>query len=223
MSTLNNITDSGKDTESLSILTDGTYFYVFPSSYIVYELSNGKFEYYVGTDTQPGINQALAEWQNNEGTALPTFELTGSWGSRNLVSLIRFEVTSDVKYFDANHCLLRATNLKEVRFLEGHTVCGGMFNTAPSLETVIGLENTTGFNGSTHFFRGCTKLTTLTLPSGLTSIGKETFYNCSSLVTIGNWEEATKDITSIGQEAFYGCSSIVSLKLADSITSIGQK
>ena len=223
VSTLNNITDSGKDTESLSILTDGTYFYVFPSSYIVYELSNGKFEYYVGTDTQPGINQALAEWQNNEGTALPTFELTGSWGSRNLVSLIRFEVTSDVKYFDANHCLLRATNLKEVRFLEGHTVCGGMFNTAPSLETVIGLENTTGFNGSTHFFRGCTKLTTVTLPSGLTSIGKETFYNCSSLVTIGNWEEATKDITSIGQEAFYGCSSIVSLKLADSITSIGQK
>ena len=223
VSTLNNIVDSGKDTERLSILSDGTYFYVFPSSYITYEISNGKFEVYAGTDAKPGVNQAFAEWNNAEGTALPTFELTGSYGSTNFVSLIRLEVSSDVKYFDGSHCLLRFTNLKEVRFFEGHKVASGMFNTAPSLETVIGLENTTGFNDSTHFFRGCTKLTTVTLPSELTSIGKETFYNCSSLVSIGNWEEATKNITSIGQEAFYGCSSIVSLKMPNTVTSIGQK
>ena len=56
VSTLNNVVDSGKDTEALCILTDKTYFYVFPARYVVYEISNGKFEVYAGTDSKPGVN-----------------------------------------------------------------------------------------------------------------------------------------------------------------------
>lgn len=222
VSTLTNIVDAGTDTESLSILTDGTYFYVFPSSYITYEISNGKFEVYAGTDSKPGVNQAFSEWNNAEGTSLPQFELTGSYKSTNFVSLIRIEISSDVTYFDGNHCFLDFSNLKEVRFYEGQRVASGLFNSAPALETVIGLENTTGFNGTTHFFRGCTNLKTVSLPSGLTSIGKETFWGCSSLEVIGNWDEATKNITSVGQESFYNCSSLESMVLPNSVTSFGQ-
>ena len=222
VSTLNNVTDSGKDTESLCILTDKTYFYVFPASYIVYEFSFGKFEVYAGTDAKPGVNQAFAEWNAAEGTALPTFELTGTYGSTNFIDLIRIEITSDVTYFDSSHCRLTFTNLKEVRFKSGQSLAGGLFNSAPELETVIGMENCTGFDGKTHMFRGCTKLKTVSLPSGLTSIGKETFYNCQSLETIGNWDNAVANITSIGDEAFYGCSSLKSIKLPNSVTSIGK-
>ena len=222
VSTLNNVTDSGKDTEALCILTDKTYFYVFPARYVVYEISNGKFEVYAGTDAKPGVNQAFAEWNAAEGTALPTFELTGSYGSTNFIDLIRIEITSDVTYFDTNHCRLTFTNLKEVRFRAGQKIVGGLFNSAPALETVIGMENCTGFNGSTHMFRNCTNLKTVTLPSGLTSIGKETFYNCQSLETIGNWDNAVANITSIGDEAFYNCKALRSAKLPNTVTSIGK-
>lgn len=219
VSTLNNIVDAGTDKDSLSVMWDGTYYYVFPTSYITYEISNGKFEVYVGTDSKPGVNQAFAEWNEAEGTSLPQFELTGSYGSTNVKSLIRIEISKDVLYFDASHCKLCFTNLKEVRFQPEQSVTGSLFNSAPALETVIGLENCKNFNGTTHFFRGCVSLTTVSLPEDITTIGKETFWGCSSLVEVSNWDKLTK-VTSIGQEAFKGCTQLENIYLS-SVTSIG--
>ena len=53
--------------------------------------------------------------------------------------------------------------------------------------------------------------------SGVTSIGKYAFYQCSSLVSI----ELPDGLTRIGSSAFQSCSSLESIELPDSVTSIG--
>ncbi|MBR2352705.1 MAG: leucine-rich repeat protein, partial [Alistipes sp.] len=66
-------------------------------------------------------------------------------------------------------------------------------------------------------FKDCTSLTSVTIPNSVTSIEGSAFYNCTSLasVTIPN------SVTSIGDYAFYGCTSLTSIAIPDSVTSIG--
>ena len=66
-------------------------------------------------------------------------------------------------------------------------------------------------------FSGCTGLTSITIPNSVTSIGDRAFYDCTSLksVTIGN------SVTDIGDAAFYGCTGLTSITIPNSVTSIG--
>ena len=65
-------------------------------------------------------------------------------------------------------------------------------------------------------FRGCSGLTSLTLPSGVISIGWGVFYGCSGLTSL----TIPSSVTSIGKEAFFGCSGLTSLTIPSSVTSI---
>ncbi len=56
-------------------------------------------------------------------------------------------------------------------------------------------------------FSGCDSLTSITIPSSVMSIEKEAFSLCSSLTSI----TIPSSVTSIGSEAFYGCSSLTSV------------
>ena len=69
----------------------------------------------------------------------------------------------------------------------------------------------------THAFYGCRGLTSLTLPSGLTSIGSWAFTGCSGLTSLS----LPSGLTSIGVGAFSGCSGLTSLSLSSGLTSIG--
>ena len=69
-----------------------------------------------------------------------------------------------------------------------------------------------------HAFRGCSGLTSLNLPAGITWIGGDAFYGCSGLTSLN----LPAGITSIGYHAFYGCSGLTSLTLPAGITSIGE-
>ena len=66
-------------------------------------------------------------------------------------------------------------------------------------------------------FRDCSGLTSLTIPSGVTSIGEAAFSGCSGLTSL----TIPSSVTSIGNNAFYGCSSLTSLTIPSSVTSIG--
>ena len=66
-------------------------------------------------------------------------------------------------------------------------------------------------------FSGCSGLTSLSLPSGLTSIGYNAFSGCSGLTSLS----LPSGITSIGGNAFSGCSGLTSLSFPSGITSIG--
>ena len=60
-------------------------------------------------------------------------------------------------------------------------------------------------------------LTVLEIPSSVTSIGDNAFYNAKGLTSL----TLPSTLTSIGSSAFYGCSGITSLTLPSSLTNIG--
>ena len=89
-------------------------------------------------------------------------------------------------------------------------------------------------------FYGCSSLTSITLPEGMTSIGYGAFWGCSSLTSITLPDSVTsiegnafsccssltsitlpEGVTSIGTWAFDGCSSLTSITLPEGVTSIG--
>ena len=68
-----------------------------------------------------------------------------------------------------------------------------------------------------YAFKGCSGLTSLTLPDGITEIGYYAFEGCSGLTSLN----LPDGITLIRSCAFCGCSGLTSLNLPASITSIG--
>ena len=66
-------------------------------------------------------------------------------------------------------------------------------------------------------FSGCSALTSINIPNGVTSIAKSTFKGCSSLTSIN----IPNGVTSIGEAAFSGCTSLTSIYIPNSVTSIG--
>ena len=68
-----------------------------------------------------------------------------------------------------------------------------------------------------YAFWGCSGLTSLTLPAGITEIGSSAFENCSGLTNL----TLSAGITEIGANAFWGCSGLTSLTLPAGITWIG--
>ena len=68
-----------------------------------------------------------------------------------------------------------------------------------------------------YAFYYCKSLTSMTIPDSVTSISSSTFASCTSLtsVTIPN------SVTSIGEYAFYDCKSLTSVTIPGSVTSIG--
>ena len=67
-----------------------------------------------------------------------------------------------------------------------------------------------------YAFSGCSGLTSLTLPAGITEIGDRAFYGCSGLTSL----TLPDGITKIGDRTFYDCSGLTSLTLPDGITKI---
>ena len=67
-------------------------------------------------------------------------------------------------------------------------------------------------------FGGCSGLTSLTIPSGVTSISDYAFDGCSGLTSL----TIPSSVTSIGDWAFHGCSGLTSLTLPSGVTSISE-
>ena len=66
-------------------------------------------------------------------------------------------------------------------------------------------------------FKGCSGLTSITIPSSVTSLGKDCLYNCSGLTSI----TIPSSVTSLGKDCFSGCSGLTSINIPSSVTSLG--
>ena len=66
-------------------------------------------------------------------------------------------------------------------------------------------------------FRGCSGLTSVTIPNSVTSIGVTAFSSCSGLKSVA----IPNSVTSIGNYAFSSCSGLKSVTIPNSVTSIG--
>lgn len=66
-------------------------------------------------------------------------------------------------------------------------------------------------------FRGCSDLTSVTIPDSVTSIGSVAFRDCTGLTSI----TIPNSVTHIGDSAFSGCTGLTSITIPDSVTSIG--
>ena len=77
---------------------------------------------------------------------------------------------------------------------------------------------TAGTSIASYAFYNCSKLTSITIPIGVTSIGERAFSGCSSLTSIN----IPDGVISIGGSAFSGCSGLTSITIPDSVTSIAQ-
>ena len=64
-----------------------------------------------------------------------------------------------------------------------------------------------------HAFAGCSSITSVTIPEGVTTIGDLAFKGCTSLTSV----TIPEGVTSIGEGAFYGCSSLESITIPDSV------
>ena len=68
-------------------------------------------------------------------------------------------------------------------------------------------------------FRGCSGLTSVTIPSSVTTIEEEAFSYCERLPSI----IIPSSVTSIGDYAFRGCQKLTSITIPHSVTSIGER
>ena len=66
-------------------------------------------------------------------------------------------------------------------------------------------------------FIDCSSLTSITIPSSVTSVGDDAFAYCSSLTAV----TIPDSVTSIGNYAFFRCSSLTAVTIPNSVTSIG--
>ena len=117
------------------------------------------------------------------------------------------------------------SGLTSITVEEGNTYYDSRNNCNAIIETksntlILGCKNTiipTSVTsiGNDAFF-DCVSLESVTIPNSVTSIGNSAFQNCAlTSVTIPN------SVTSIGKSAFSGCRSLESVTIPNSVTSIG--
>ena len=110
------------------------------------------------------------------------------------------------------------SNLIIPREIKGYSVTSidnDAFRGCTSLTSITIPDSVTSIDNDA--FRGCTSLTSITIPNSVTSIGDGAFRCCSSLTSIN----IPDGVTSIGSSAFEGCSSLTSINIPDGVTSIG--
>lgn len=108
----------------------------------------------------------------------------------------------------------------QIESLPVRTLASGAFSGKTTLQTVIIPEGVTeiasGSSSSYGVFYNCTALTSVSLPSTLTTLGKYAFYGCSALTQIN----LPDGIETVGSGAFRNCSSLADVTLPENLKTL---
>ena len=196
----NNSTASDK--ESRVVMTDGTYYYVFPAYYVFSTNSN----------FQPNLTNINAAMKAADST------ITEDLFTNKKTDYVRIEFPTWITNIDQGTGKLENwTAIKEVRFTTAlKTITAhNAFSNCTNLEFVSDFSHITAMGNST--FSGCSKLALDVIwPSGVTYVPPSTFSGCK-ITSI----QIPEGITSIGSFSFYGCK-MTEVILPNSVTSIAK-
>ncbi len=171
---------------------------------------------------------------------------TNARGSVNYVTNTSYENLGDVKVCPYLSSPFEVDGIKYVPTNLSERICDVIDDSSDHSTVVI--PSAVVFDGTTYAVRcigdyafyNCNNLTTIEIPSSITSIGDGAFSRCfgltaiqipSSVTSIGSFAfsgcsgltaiEIPSSVTSIGEEAFYGCSGLTAVEIPNSVTSIG--
>ena len=121
------------------------------------------------------------------------------------------------------HAFFNCSSLKSIKMTDSnysqdynYSIGDEAFSYCRSLTSINIPSSVTSIgNGA---FSDCHSLTSINIPSSVTSIGNEAFSDCRSLTSIN----IPSSVTSIGKYAFSGCRSLASINIPSSVTSIGE-
>jgi len=95
---------------------------------------------------------------------------------------------------------------------------GKVFSSNDKVQSFDELNYFTGLTSiSKSEFMNCTSLVSLTIPENVTIIGDMAFYGCRSLFSVN----IPNSVISIGKNAFYGCEQLPSITIGNGVHSIG--
>ena len=126
-----------------------------------------------------------------------------------------------------NYAFSGCSSLTSVNIPHSVTSIGdGAFSDCLNLGTIDVNHDNTAFcskngilynKGMTELLCCPGKMTSVTIPTSVTSIGNYAFDGCSALTSV----IIPNSVTSIGEKAFYECSTLTSVTIPNSVTSIG--
>jgi len=133
-------------------------------------------------------------------------------------SLTSIDIPSNIKTLGGD--VFNSSGLISINIPDSITGVGNAcFANCPNLINIEHISSAMTRFPAEYCFRGCTKLTSIHIPSNITDLGRNgTFEGCRSLqsVTIPN------DITVIPGSFLGGCSSLTSINIPDKVVLIGQ-
>ena len=148
---------------------------------------------------------------------------TNARGSVNYVTNTSYENLGDVKVCPYLSSPFEVDGIKYVPTNLSERICDVIDDSSDHSTVVI--PSAVVFDGTTYAVRcigdyafyNCNNLTTIEIPSSITSIGDGAFSRCFGLTAI----QIPSSVTSIGSFAFSGCSGLTSIEIPNSVTSIG--
>lgn len=204
------------DENARAVITDGTYFYVVPSYYIISD----------GTVFSPSVDK-----------------LNNAIGEKKFSSLkaclVRIDLPLGLKEIRQGSKFEYYTLLREVIFHESLTSISALnaFTGCSNLEYISDISNLVSLGNAafagcekldidvvwpsavksidTEMFSGCKKIRSITIPEGVTGIGSFAFQNCDSLTEI----ILPNTVKSVGKHAFGSCDNLVTISFGASFNS----
>jgi hypothetical protein len=187
---------------------------------------------FAGTSSLPGFNNTITKIIIPDGTTT-----IGTYAFYNFTNLLSVKIPESVKTI-GNYAFSDCTSLNEVTIECNNLTTGSnsFYNCNNLTKLIIAPgENNKAVNEIrklSYSFTECEildgvtsiginaftsiKITSLTIPSSVTSIGEYAFSSCTSLASI----TIPDSVTSIGEYAFSSCTSLASIIIPDSVTRI---